>query len=283
MNELTTEQIHERLAAYALGALEAEEMIEVDQYLQTHRGLIEELERLDDLTAQLAHAAPAVPLPPQIKGQLMARVRAEAAPAVPAAPATPMRAPSGPGLLERLAGWLTPAQQAGLVTALLALMIVGGGTAFNASRQAAERAAQITAARSELAGVIAERDALLASQLTDAQLALLAAPSSAVPLPGTEAAPAAAGRIYSDGQAGLLVLQGLAALSDDQIYQLWLIPADGAPVPSGLIAVAERGTTLYDLSLPGVVSDFAAVGLSIEPAGGSPAPTGPIVLLGEVG
>ncbi|MGH2541487.1 MAG: anti-sigma factor domain-containing protein, partial [Ardenticatenaceae bacterium] len=76
---------------------------------------------------------------------------------------------------------------------------------------------------------------------------------------------------------------GLAPLSEAQSYQLWLIPADGAPVPAGLLVVEGAQPSSQDIAVPPGAQDYAAVGVSVEPSGGSPAPTGPIVLLGEVG
>jgi anti-sigma-K factor RskA len=71
-------------------------------------------------------------------------------------------------------------------------------------------------------------------------------------------------------------------LPENQTYQLWLIPADGdgAPLPSGLLAVQQAGVDSVTITLPDDATNYAAVGVSIEPAGGSPSPTGPIVLVG---
>jgi anti-sigma-K factor RskA len=79
-----------------------------------------------------------------------------------------------------------------------------------------------------------------------------------------------------------LILNGLASLPADQTYELWLIPSDGDPVSAGLVQVTADGTTVSQIPMPSQPQEFAAVGLSIEPAGGSPQPTGPIVLLGTV-
>jgi anti-sigma-K factor RskA len=100
-------------------------------------------------------------------------------------------------------------------------------------------------------------------------------------LGGTEAAPQASGTLYvRDGQ-GTLVLSNLEPLSSDQTYQLWLIPPDGAPIPAGLLGQAGEPVETITLDLPATLDDIAAVGISVEPPGGSAAPSGPIVLLGE--
>jgi prefoldin subunit 5 len=120
---------------------------------------------------------------------------------------------------------------------------------------------------------------------TDQELLALIAkaePERAVQLPGTEEAPNASGTFYvSDDNQGLLVLRGLEPLPADQTYQLWLIPADGSPESAGLLTVQANAPTWLTLPLPANVQDLAAVGVSVEPAGGSLAPT-TVVLLGTV-
>jgi hypothetical protein len=143
--------------------------------------------------------------------------------------------------------------------------------------------AQLQAANTELQQA---RDTLQQQVQADQnRLALIANanPAQTVMLPGTAEAPEARGAFYSGDGQGLLLVRGLEPLSAQQSYQLWLIPpADGAPVPAGLVEVdAADAPTWLAVPIPPSAQDFAAVGVSIEPAGGSAAPTGPIVLLGS--
>lgn len=106
-------------------------------------------------------------------------------------------------------------------------------------------------------------------------------PNRIVLLPGTDAAPDATGQFYlGDNNEALLALSGLSPLTEQETYQLWLIPTDGAPISAGLVTVDTAPTAWQAITIPNLDLDFTAVGLSIEPAGGSPAPTGSIVLLG---
>ncbi len=71
-----------------------------------------------------------------------------------------------------------------------------------------------------------------------------------------------------------LISDSLPALDPDQTYEMWLIGAKG-PVPAGLFVPDEDGRVIAFLDAapaPGEV-----VGLTVEPAGGSPAPTGEIL------
>jgi hypothetical protein len=149
-----------------------------------------------------------------------------------------------------------------------------------------QASADLDALKSQAAELQTANTHLQEQTQTDRELLALIAtadPEHTVQLPGTEEAPAASGAFYlGDDNRGLLVLKGLKPLPTEQTYQLWLIPAEGQPQPAGLLAVKTDALTWLNVSVPPGATDFAAVGVSVEPAGGSPAPTGPIVLLGKV-
>jgi hypothetical protein len=91
------------------------------------------------------------------------------------------------------------------------------------------------------------------------------------------------------GQAHVLYNQrlGLALYSGQispppagKIYQLWLVPASGAPVNAGLVAANQQnGAVVVHLEQGLPASAFA---VTIEPEGGSPQATGPKVLIGAL-
>ena len=350
--ELTHNQVLELLPAYALGALEPEEMLAVDGYLNKNRTLLDRLHQAELVAAQMAHAVPDVPLPATAKNRLMARVRADLATqnvAEMEASMTPQPAePTWSGPQKRVtpparsAGWLadlrrvfSPINGWAVATgcALVALVVVSlymsqvqaqlrqvnaqldtvqgeidqlqvTNTQLQETNESLQRQLQTNQNQLQQAG--AELDALQAqtaelqavntqlqqtnetiqqqAQADQELLALIAKadPERVVQLPGTEEAPDASGTFYvSDNNQGLLVLRGLEPLPTDQTYQLWLIPADGPPESAGLLAVQANAPTWLTLPLPANAPDFAAVGVSVEPAGGSPAPT-TVVLLGTV-
>jgi anti-sigma-K factor RskA len=86
--------------------------------------------------------------------------------------------------------------------------------------------------------------------------------------------------LSADGRA--LVLRPIDAppLTAQQALELWAVPPSGPPRSLGLVN-AEGATTLLRTRL---LTDTAALAVSVEPAGGSPtgAPTGPIVSLGKL-
>jgi anti-sigma-K factor RskA len=72
------------------------------------------------------------------------------------------------------------------------------------------------------------------------------------------------------GQA-VLVTNGFATVDADLAYQVWLVDADGEPTSAGLLDLDGDGAT--DRVLTGAMDDVVAIGITVEPAGGSPAPT----------
>jgi anti-sigma-K factor RskA len=107
-----------------------------------------------------------------------------------------------------------------------------------------------------------------------------AADVTRVDLAGQAAAPRAAGRVFWSASRGLyFTASSLPALPQDRIYQLWYVTA-GAPVSAALLSpdASGRVTITRPPAVPGRPKAFA---LTIEPAGGVPAPTGAMYLLGS--
>lgn len=104
-----------------------------------------------------------------------------------------------------------------------------------------------------------------------------------VAMVGTDAAPAAVGTlvISGDGEYGTLVVDGLPALDPDHQYQLWLI-RDGQRASGGIFSVNPEGYGALWISSPEPLSSYSAFGITIEPEGGSPGPTGDKVLGGSL-
>ncbi len=80
----------------------------------------------------------------------------------------------------------------------------------------------------------------------------------------------------------LLLASNLAPLQAQKVYELWIIPADGSkPVAAGTFRPDAHGNgSLLVPSLRGAVA-AKAFGITVEPIGGSPTPTLPILLAGS--
>ena len=85
-------------------------------------------------------------------------------------------------------------------------------------------------------------------------------------------------------QNGRVVLyaHNLPPVPDGRVYQMWVIVEKQAPLSAGVLAVNAQGEAQYDSGpLPGGLEGSLKVAVTLEPAGGVPAPTGPFVLAEE--
>ena len=80
----------------------------------------------------------------------------------------------------------------------------------------------------------------------------------------------ASATFIEEEQVALVRFSGLAPLSEDRDYQLWAIAPGESPIPAGIVNV-ESGAVVA--SVPGSFEDGWTFAITIEPAGGSPAPT----------
>jgi anti-sigma-K factor RskA len=86
--------------------------------------------------------------------------------------------------------------------------------------------------------------------------------------------------VYSPSEdRSVVVADGLADLPSDRTYQLWFIGNDGTPASAGLFRPDNGRATLV---IDGTPAGSKAIGVTKEPAGGSPQPTSPILLAGNV-
>ena len=127
--------------------------------------------------------------------------------------------------------------------------------------------------------------ALVASNLWWWQRSQRVGPSAMqmVAMAGTEKVPGATGTllITADGEYGTLIVDGLPALEPGLAYQLWLI-RNGQRVSGGMFAVNDEGYGVLEVWSPEPLASYTAFGLTIEPAEGSPGPTGDKVLDGSL-
>jgi anti-sigma-K factor RskA len=104
-----------------------------------------------------------------------------------------------------------------------------------------------------------------------------------VALNGTEFAPESSGTIVisRDGLYGTLVVDHLPVLDESQQYQLWLIK-DGRRTSGGVFSVSYHGYGSMEIESEHPLGSYSGFGITIEPAGGSPGPTGEKVLGGDL-
>jgi anti-sigma-K factor RskA len=234
----------ELLPAYALGCLDEEEAVQVAEHLATCQGCRAELLAYEGVASQLALAAPEAALPAGLKQQVMGSLQ------------TPHLAPAtGPrrSWWQRFAGLFQAAAPAWGIASLVLVALLVLSNLWWWQRTNREE-----------------------PTFTSGGMQVVA-------MAGTDAAPEAVGTlvISADGEYGTLVVDGLPALDGDHQYQLWLI-RDGQRTSGGVFSVNPEGYGALWVSSPEPLSSFPAFGITTEPAGGSPGPTGDKVLGGSL-
>lgn len=113
---------------------------------------------------------------------------------------------------------------------------------------------------------------------------LVAHPDSRVtPLTGIAAGSGARARIVwnPSRRAAVLLASGLPRAPEGKTYEVWVI-AKGAPVPAGLFQGDAGGRVHFTLPTLEETARAKTFAVTIEPSGGRPAPSGPMVLAGTV-
>ena len=269
------ERIEELFPLYALGALTDEERAQVDAYVSVNPDARARLAELVDAAAAVPFGVTPVEPSPDVKKALMERVQADVlVPFAPARPVEPSRARSWRAALFRPLPLLAGA------SLLAAILAVVWAISLNAE---VTRLKQENAALTAQVDDLEAQNAVLQQELLAREqvIALLSSPGvRAMAIAGTEHQPGASGQLIADprNQSGVLVVTGLSTLPAGQVYQFWLID-EGVPVGAGTFSVDEQGDAVLEVTASAPIGSFDAMGVSIEPEGGSEQPTGAIVML----
>jgi anti-sigma-K factor RskA len=255
---MTSERVCDQAEAYAIGALDRVEA----SLFEAHAAACPECRRVvaAQREATLALAQAAAQEPP---AGLRARVLA-----IP-------RAARSPGAARERGGRRWPGALA--LAAGVAGLMLGGVQTVRLARLSGELAAvmdSLSRRDHRLAEVLAQRNAVLNN---DIRLYVLASQDTAAASPGP------GGQIYwsREARSWLLHAFNLPRLSEGRVYQLWYVTAD-ARISAGILSPDEEGHAVLLTRVPAEAATAVLGAISVEPAGGSPQPTGPIVLAGSV-
>lgn len=269
MDGALSEREHGELAELAsieaLGALDGPDRSRLALHL---RGGCEhcqgELRRGRVAVAALASLATPLPAPVPLRGRLLASIGGAEAPVA--------RIPAPRPSLRRSA-------LVGLASAAAAATLALGGLRLE-DRVERERTlrheAELALARAE-----AEREAALGErERLTALIETVGAPAArAVALAGAEGIPSARGRAFVEpvGQRIVLLVYDLPPPPPGRTYQLWTIEA-GKPSSAGVFATSEAGRARHAIATRERLGDALFLAVTVEPEGGVPQPTGPIVM-----
>lgn len=286
MSDANQEQLRELASLHALGVLSAEERAALAEAMAGDADLAAEVRLLEDTVGALGGVVAQVDPPARLRSRVLAVAGIE----TDAAVAPGVSVVGGPGTAARrseapaargsrgLGGWLAAA--AALVLAsglgLWALQLRTSLDAMNARVDRAE--AEVVRIQRTLG------EAQNQTRVLQAHNSVLFAPDTLrVNLAGEGPAPGSKARAFMSRHSGVvLVANQLPALPADKVYQLWVVPVGAAPVSAGLLAPDPSGHASLFFPMPADVTAPQALAVTVEPAGGLPAPSGSRVLLGSV-
>jgi anti-sigma-K factor RskA len=241
---MNCDEVRPLLELYALDVLDPEERADVAEHLQTNcAGCAEALSHAVALNAAILAAVPDQAPPASLRKKVIGLVR----------PARP--------------SWLLQVV-AGLAAALAFAAVWLGIDNRGKSEQLAREGRVREALESELVRA-------------EAALAFLRDPETR---PASASRPdQPSGTYFINPKSGvLLIASRLPALRTGQTYQMWVIPKRQSPQPAGLFRPDDSGGAVHLQTGPldpGAVQAFA---ITVEPEGGSPAPTTTPMLVSPV-
>jgi anti-sigma-K factor RskA len=252
------EQFADNLALYALNALTGDERVSLEEHLANCPACRQELEQLRGDGALLALSTLG-PKPPLRARQRLLDAVAKEAP-LPRAITTEIKSRrSWWGVL----GWAATAAVLVFAASLWKENLALKQTLMSASMQAMQSSRDLEAIRKIVAPIIEPE----AQRIT---LVSVKTP----PQPQGKA-------FYLRNRSSLLfVANNLPPLPPQKAYELWLIPAQGAPIPAGVFKPDAHGSaTVVNPPLP-AGTEAKAFAITIENEAGASIPTMPILMMG---
>jgi anti-sigma-K factor RskA len=246
----------EDLDLYALGALDGEEKQRFEAHLRACAACKRDLAAAQQRTALLGLSASPLAPPSHVKSALMQKVKAE----------RQAKAQQAIQIKPRKIRWgFRFSLGFGLATAVLAF------ATFELAVQDLDRGKQLKQLEVQLSQDAAAMQAMgeVTGAPDSAQITLLQQPGG----------PPGQAHVLYNARLGVAVYSGqIAPAPSGKSYQLWLVPASGAPVSAGLVDANQQNGAVVAHLTPGLAAKAFAV--TLEPQGGMPQPTGPKVLVG---
>jgi anti-sigma-K factor RskA len=264
-------QFAEDVDLLALGLLGDEDCAPLRAHMQSCADCHARFDEARSLAALLALSAPAAEPSARVREQILERLRAERKPAGRVATAARGFA-GGSATRARPNFWKWANLGWALVTAGLVTVAVLTGV----------ENARVTHELTSLQMLVGEREQELAR--TRGVLDLLHSTGTVkVRLMSGSVQPLPEGRVFFHPKKGLLFFaSNLPPLGEGKSYQLWYVPAQGAPSSAGVFSPDARGNATMMMTAATMAGSPKAFAVTIEPEGGVPAPTGPEVLAGTL-
>jgi anti-sigma-K factor RskA len=244
---------------YALGVLENDERTGIESHIASCSACSQKLAEARGRIALLALSAEPQEPSLAVRQRLLEQIRANRISGQAASPSQIRRAP---------ARWWTAAwATAAFALAACAVVLWMANARMGHQIDDLQKAAARQTAQLERTRAIA---ALLTSPQTVTVNLAPKAPMATEP-----------GRVLYNSQQGALIYAGtLPQLAAGKSYELWVIPQTGNPIPAGVFSAQPNGEANVVMPQIPVGVSAKAFAVTIEPAGGATAPTGPMAQVG---
>ena len=245
---MNCEQLREHYELYALGVAEEPERSEIREHLERGCGVcMAELKRAREMAAILGGTAALADPSPKLRRRILASA----------------------GVERRRLGWWAPFWAVAAVCAVFA-------AAFFHSREK-DFEAQLSRTREQVRGQTIEL-----TRLTEAFAILSGPDTTEASFGGSQPQPPKGKVFVNPSQGVLLMASNLPPARSGKVYEMWIIPKGGKPVPAGLFQSASEGTALYVHRGSVDVSATGAVAVTLENEGGAPQPTSEPIIVAAI-
>jgi len=271
---VTHEELRTSIDAWALGALPEAEARRVEAHLSECPECQADAQTAGAVTVGLAGSAPDQAPSPAVRATLMSVVAAGLQPRTNPLPFVVRDRPS----LAARTGWLVAA----------ASLVLSGYLTWDGLRLR-DQVATLSTRLAEAQALNAAAETRVtnlqhAAERGVSAMAVLTAPDLAqIDLAGQPEAPDARARAFWSRTRGMVFSASkLPPPPPGKTYQVWVVTADPAPISAGLIEPDSQGLVDVVFATPPDIPQPKAVAVTLEPAGGVPAPTGAKYLVGLV-